>query len=98
IATSARIAALKKSEGRWTPFTFPFNLAHQPAASIPCVFTSAGLPVALHMWLLLLERKDMPEAGPPSQSVRWRRRALRRRRALFLRHAAQRQPPFSKKY
>jgi hypothetical protein len=35
---------------------------------------------------------------PPTYLVRARRRALRRRRALFLRHAAQRQPPFSKKY
>jgi aspartyl-tRNA(Asn)/glutamyl-tRNA(Gln) amidotransferase subunit A len=33
----------------WTPFTFPFNLTQQPAASIPCGFTSAGLPVALQI-------------------------------------------------
>jgi aspartyl-tRNA(Asn)/glutamyl-tRNA(Gln) amidotransferase subunit A len=37
---------------RWTestPFTFPFNLTGQPAASIPCGFTKAGLPVGLHL-------------------------------------------------
>jgi aspartyl-tRNA(Asn)/glutamyl-tRNA(Gln) amidotransferase subunit A len=33
----------------WTPFTFPFNLTGQPAASIPCGFTKAGLPVGLHL-------------------------------------------------
>ena len=33
----------------WTPFTFPFNLTQQPAASIPCGFTSSGLPVALQI-------------------------------------------------
>ena len=33
----------------WTPFTFPFNLTGQPAASIPCGFTKAGLPVGLHI-------------------------------------------------
>jgi aspartyl-tRNA(Asn)/glutamyl-tRNA(Gln) amidotransferase subunit A len=33
----------------WTPFTFPFNLTQQPAASIPCGFTKAGLPVGLHL-------------------------------------------------
>ncbi|HYG55674.1 MAG TPA: amidase [Burkholderiales bacterium] len=33
----------------WTPFTFPFNLTQQPAASIPCGFTEAGLPVGLHI-------------------------------------------------
>ena len=33
----------------WTPFTFPFNLTQQPAASIPCGLTKAGLPVGLHI-------------------------------------------------
>ena len=33
----------------WTPFTFPFNLTQQPAASIPCGFTAAGLPVGLQI-------------------------------------------------
>jgi aspartyl-tRNA(Asn)/glutamyl-tRNA(Gln) amidotransferase subunit A len=33
----------------WTPFTFPFNLTQQPAASIPCGLTKAGLPVGLQL-------------------------------------------------
>lgn len=33
----------------WTPFSFPFNLTQQPAASIPCGFTSAGMPVGLQI-------------------------------------------------
>ena len=33
----------------WTPFSFPFNLTQQPAASVPCGFTSAGLPVGLQI-------------------------------------------------
>jgi aspartyl-tRNA(Asn)/glutamyl-tRNA(Gln) amidotransferase subunit A len=33
----------------WTPFTYPFNLTQQPAASIPCGFTKAGLPVGLQL-------------------------------------------------
>jgi aspartyl-tRNA(Asn)/glutamyl-tRNA(Gln) amidotransferase subunit A len=33
----------------WTPFTYPFNLTQQPAASVPCGFTKAGLPVGLHV-------------------------------------------------
>ena len=33
----------------WTPFSFPFNLTQQPAASIPCGFTSGGLPVGLQI-------------------------------------------------
>jgi aspartyl-tRNA(Asn)/glutamyl-tRNA(Gln) amidotransferase subunit A len=33
----------------WTPFSFPFNLTQQPAASVPCGFTSAGLPAGLQV-------------------------------------------------
>jgi aspartyl-tRNA(Asn)/glutamyl-tRNA(Gln) amidotransferase subunit A len=33
----------------WTPFTFPFNLTQQPAGTVPCGFTSAGLPVGLQV-------------------------------------------------
>ena len=33
----------------WTPFTYPFNLTQQPAASIPCGRTKAGLPVGLQI-------------------------------------------------
>ncbi len=33
----------------WTPFSYPFNLTRQPAASVPCGFTKSGLPVALQI-------------------------------------------------
>jgi aspartyl-tRNA(Asn)/glutamyl-tRNA(Gln) amidotransferase subunit A len=33
----------------WTPFTYPFNLTQQPAASVPCGFTREGLPVGLQI-------------------------------------------------
>jgi aspartyl-tRNA(Asn)/glutamyl-tRNA(Gln) amidotransferase subunit A len=33
----------------WSPFTYPFNLTQQPAASLPCGFTAAGLPAALQV-------------------------------------------------
>ncbi|MBN2751136.1 MAG: amidase [Rhodospirillaceae bacterium] len=33
----------------WTPFTFPFNLTQQPAASVPCGLADDGLPVGLHV-------------------------------------------------
>lgn len=33
----------------WTPFTYPFNLTGQPAASVPCGFTASGLPVGLQI-------------------------------------------------
>ena len=37
-----------ESWANWTPFTFPFNLTGQPAASVPCGF-SGGLPVGLQI-------------------------------------------------
>ncbi len=33
----------------WSPFTYPFNLTGQPAATVPCGFTSSGLPVGLQI-------------------------------------------------
>jgi aspartyl-tRNA(Asn)/glutamyl-tRNA(Gln) amidotransferase subunit A len=33
----------------WTPFSFPFNLTQQPAASVPCGFTEEGLPAGLQI-------------------------------------------------
>jgi aspartyl-tRNA(Asn)/glutamyl-tRNA(Gln) amidotransferase subunit A len=33
----------------WSPFTYPFNLSQQPAATVPCGFTRRGLPVAMQL-------------------------------------------------
>jgi aspartyl-tRNA(Asn)/glutamyl-tRNA(Gln) amidotransferase subunit A len=33
----------------WSPYTYPFNLTGQPAASVPCGFSSDGLPLALQI-------------------------------------------------
>ena len=33
----------------WAPFSYPFNLTQQPAASIPCGQTSDGLPIGLQI-------------------------------------------------
>lgn len=34
---------------KWAEFTYPFNMSWNPAASVPCGFTSAGLPVGLQI-------------------------------------------------
>jgi aspartyl-tRNA(Asn)/glutamyl-tRNA(Gln) amidotransferase subunit A len=31
----------------WTPYTYPFNMTQQPAASLPCGFGADGLPVGI---------------------------------------------------
>lgn len=33
----------------WSPYTYPFNLTQQPAASVPCGFAADGLPMALQI-------------------------------------------------
>ena len=33
----------------WSPFSYPFNMTRQPAASIMCGLTSAGLPIGLQI-------------------------------------------------
>jgi aspartyl-tRNA(Asn)/glutamyl-tRNA(Gln) amidotransferase subunit A len=33
----------------WSPFTYPFNLTQQPAAAVPCGFTTSGLPVSMQI-------------------------------------------------
>ncbi|MFM9709888.1 amidase family protein, partial [Streptomyces galilaeus] len=33
----------------WAPYSYPFNLTQQPAASVPCGLTPAGLPIGLQI-------------------------------------------------
>jgi aspartyl-tRNA(Asn)/glutamyl-tRNA(Gln) amidotransferase subunit A len=33
----------------WTPYSYPFNLTMQPAATVPCGLTKDGLPVGLQI-------------------------------------------------
>jgi aspartyl-tRNA(Asn)/glutamyl-tRNA(Gln) amidotransferase subunit A len=57
-------------------FTFPFNLTGQPAASVPCGFTSEGLPVALqivgrwHADTLVLQAAAACEQAAPWAHIR----------------------------
>jgi aspartyl-tRNA(Asn)/glutamyl-tRNA(Gln) amidotransferase subunit A len=40
---------IARNDWSWCPFTWIANLTQQPAASVPCGFTKAGLPVGLHI-------------------------------------------------
>ncbi len=33
----------------WSPFTYPFNFSGHPAASVPCGFDTAGLPIGMQI-------------------------------------------------
>jgi aspartyl-tRNA(Asn)/glutamyl-tRNA(Gln) amidotransferase subunit A len=41
--------ATERSWIDWTPFSYPFNMTRQPAATVPCGLTSAGLPIGLQI-------------------------------------------------
>ena len=45
----ATIEGVEVGPAGWVPFTIPFNFTGQPAASVPCGFNSAGLPVGLQI-------------------------------------------------
>ena len=55
----------------WSPFTYPFNVTQQPAASVPCGFTRDGLPIGLQIvgpmrgdMLVLQAARAFEEARP----------------------------------
>ena len=40
-------AMSSQSRLNWTPFSYPFNLTQQPACTIPCGFSTEGLPIGM---------------------------------------------------
>src|SRR6185436_5812863 len=57
----------------WIPFTYPFNMSGQPAASVPAGFTSEGLPVGLQIVGRHLDDPLVLRASAAFEAVRpWR--------------------------
>jgi aspartyl-tRNA(Asn)/glutamyl-tRNA(Gln) amidotransferase subunit A len=46
---ATEIASTPIEPYEWIPFTPPFNLTGHPACSVPCAFTSSGLPIGLQI-------------------------------------------------
>ncbi|MES0151904.1 amidase family protein [Mesorhizobium sp. M0012] len=53
----------------WAEFSYPFNMSWNPAASVPCGFTPAGLPVGLQ---IVGKRFDDLGELCASSSAKWR--------------------------
>jgi len=49
ISSPTEIEGKKVSVGAWSPYTHPFNMSGHPAASIPCGWTSEGLPIGMQI-------------------------------------------------
>jgi len=47
--TGIIINGKKMSPNGWIPFTYPFNISGHPAASIPCGWSSEGMPIGMQI-------------------------------------------------
>jgi len=54
----------------WTPFTYPFNLTGQPAASVPCGFVRGDRPVGLQIVGAMYQDHLVLRAAQAFQSTR----------------------------
>jgi aspartyl-tRNA(Asn)/glutamyl-tRNA(Gln) amidotransferase subunit A len=54
----------------WTPFTYPFNLTGQPAATVPCGFVRGERPVGLQIVGALYQEQLVLRAAQAFQSAR----------------------------
>ena len=54
----------------WVSYTYPINLCGLPAASVPCGFTQAGLPVGLHLVGRALGETDILRAAAAFEAAR----------------------------
>jgi aspartyl-tRNA(Asn)/glutamyl-tRNA(Gln) amidotransferase subunit A len=60
----------------WSPFSYPFNMTRQPAASIPCGLTHAGLPIGLQIVGPLYEDARVLRAARAFETTQPERRPL----------------------
>jgi aspartyl-tRNA(Asn)/glutamyl-tRNA(Gln) amidotransferase subunit A len=57
----------------WTPFTYPFNLTGQPAATVPCGVDNEGLPIGLQIVGRWRDDRTVLRAAAAFETIRpWR--------------------------
>lgn len=49
VSSPAKIDGKSVAAGAWSPYTHPFNMSGHPAASIPCGWSSDGLPIGIQI-------------------------------------------------
>ncbi|MHA1914652.1 MAG: amidase [Promethearchaeota archaeon] len=49
VSSPAKIEGKDVSASAWSPYTHPFNMTSHPAASIPCGWSSDGLPIGMQI-------------------------------------------------
>lgn len=54
----------------YLPFTFPINVVGHPAASVPCGFSSGGMPIGLHIVGRRLDEETVIAASAAFERVR----------------------------
>ena len=68
-------AEMIPTTARLTRLTYPWSLAHMPAVSIPCGFTSTGLPIGVQLGADQYQEALLLRAGVAYQGVTdWHRR------------------------
>ncbi len=55
---------------RWAPYSYPFNLTHLPAASIPAGFSQSGLPVGLQIVARRFDELSVLQAAAAFEKAR----------------------------
>jgi aspartyl-tRNA(Asn)/glutamyl-tRNA(Gln) amidotransferase subunit A len=54
----------------WTPWTYPFNLSRQPAATVPCGVCGNGLPAGLQIIGSLHDEETVLRAAAAFETAR----------------------------
>ena len=49
VSSPTKIEGKNVTAGAWSPYTHPFNMTSHPAASIPCGWSSDGLPIGMQI-------------------------------------------------